>query len=107
MFQATGTGHAQRTAQRICREDVLPNKVIGKWSRWEQRGRIYGCSFLNSHLNRQTHRLLITEIATNGIPEDTVGNDHPLRETLTNHHVSTAGRVHKALERMDKDEIPF
>lgn len=76
IFQATGTGHAQRLAERICRNDVLPNEVIGKWSRWEARGRVYGCSFLKSHLNRQTHRLLITEIATHGIPSDTAGDDH-------------------------------
>ncbi len=30
-----------------------------------------------------------------------------LREILTNHHLSTAVRVHKALKRMDEDEIPF
>lgn len=30
-----------------------------------------------------------------------------LREILTNHHLSTAVRVHKALERIDEDEIPF
>ena len=30
-----------------------------------------------------------------------------LRDILTNHHLATAVRVHKALERMDDDEIPF
>ena len=30
-----------------------------------------------------------------------------LRNILTNHHLATAVRVHKALERIDKDKIPF
>ena len=30
-----------------------------------------------------------------------------LRDILTNHHLATAVRIHKALERMDDDEIPF
>ena len=76
IFQATGEGHAQRLAQRICRNDVLPNEVIGKWSRWEASGRVYGCWFVNARIpSRPTFRLLITEIATHGIPDKSAGDD--------------------------------
>ena len=30
-----------------------------------------------------------------------------LRKILTNYHLSTAVRVHKTLERMDEEDIPF
>ena len=71
-FEARSTGHAKRKAQRICREDVLSAEMRGQWSRWGQRGRFYGCSFLDERTRRYDFRLVITGVATDSIPEKSV-----------------------------------
>ena len=71
-FEARSTGHAKRKAQRICREDVLSSEMRGKWSRWGQRGRVYGCSFLDERTGRYGYRLVIIGVATDSIPENSI-----------------------------------
>ena len=66
--------HAKAKAQKIISDKVL--EVTGKWTRWGQRGDIYGCSFIDTRLGRYTYRLLLAEVPK-GIPEDTAGDDRP------------------------------
>ena len=67
IFHANGTAPAKRTAQQICRKDVLPNEVIGDWTDWTENGRIYACLFFNAELGRNTLRLIISEVEGNAI----------------------------------------
>ena len=56
---------------------------------------------LHNNVDRKAHEnALFTVVKQERLLDD-------LRQILTNHHLSTAVRVHKALERMDEDEIPF
>ena len=68
-FEARSTGHAKRKAQCICREDVLSSEISGTWSDWGQRGRVYGCSFLDERTQRYQFRLALIEVATDSITE--------------------------------------
>ena len=71
-FEAGSTAHAKCKAQRICREDVLPSEMRGKWSRWGQQGQVYGCSFLDERTRRYGYRLAIKRVATDSIPENSI-----------------------------------
>ena len=56
---------------------------------------------VHNNADRQAHEEALFTIAR----QERLLDD--LRDILTNHHLATAVRVHKALERMDDNEIPF
>ena len=56
---------------------------------------------IHNNADRQAHEQALFTIAR----QERLLDD--LREILSNHHLSTAVRVHKAIERMDDDDIPF
>lgn len=54
-----------------------------------------------SDADRQSHEAVLLKVAQ----KEKLLKD--IREILSNRHEPTAVRVHRALERMDADEIPF
>ena len=56
---------------------------------------------LHNNVDRKAHENALFTVAK----QERLLDD--LRDILTNHHLATAVRVHKALERMDDNEIPF
>jgi len=72
-FDAHHIHHAKRKAQKICRDEVLSAEVTGKWTRWGQRGAVYGSSFLDERTGRYSYRLMFTEVSE-ALP---AGDDHP------------------------------
>ena len=56
---------------------------------------------LHNNVDRKAHENALFTVAKHERLLD------DLREILTNYHLSTAVRVHRAIERMDEDEIPF
>ena len=77
-FEAHPLHHATRKAQKICRDECLSEETIesGKWTRWEQRGQVYGCSLLDTRTGRYGFRLMLREVP-DGIPADTASDDRP------------------------------